>query len=274
VRSSTVAQEWGLILFSIIFVHGLNGGNFSTWTHASSGTCWPRDLLPKKVPTARILSFGYDARFLDLLDNISQNTIHDHARNMLLGLSELRRDDNTSSLPIVLVAHSMGGLLVKRALILSRNAYNSRDDLSKHIVQHVKHVVFMGTPHQGSDMQTLAMAINKIFSVASPTKPNDKILSILASKSPELSELSKEFVQLYQSESQQIHFRLTCFFEELAYCRFGRVVEPTSATMDIVSDSRSLHANHKDMVRYSTKDDPNFQVVSKCLSLIVGMATK
>lgn len=45
---------------SIVAVHGF-GGPLHTWTHDVSGKLWLRDFLPKDLPGARIMSFGYDS---------------------------------------------------------------------------------------------------------------------------------------------------------------------------------------------------------------------
>ena len=44
---------------SIWFVHGLTGDQESTWTH-SNGTFTP-DLILAQFPTARVITYGYDA---------------------------------------------------------------------------------------------------------------------------------------------------------------------------------------------------------------------
>jgi len=44
----------------IIFIHGVGGHPFDTWTADKSGTFWPRDILPKDIPYCRILTYGYD----------------------------------------------------------------------------------------------------------------------------------------------------------------------------------------------------------------------
>lgn len=50
-----------LICQSIVAVHGLGGGPVETWTHPDTGKFWLKDFLPKKLPQARIMTFGYDA---------------------------------------------------------------------------------------------------------------------------------------------------------------------------------------------------------------------
>jgi hypothetical protein len=60
VRHENACVNWATS--GIIAVHGLGGHPVKTWTHEESGVFWLKDLLPKDLPTARIFTFGYDAR--------------------------------------------------------------------------------------------------------------------------------------------------------------------------------------------------------------------
>lgn len=80
--------------FSIVFVHGLTGDREKTWTTTGSSP-WPQTLLPVEVPCARILTFGYDAKVVDLREMVSKNRIGDHAWGLVTSLSSYRDKDNT-----------------------------------------------------------------------------------------------------------------------------------------------------------------------------------
>ena len=79
--------------YSIVFVHGLNPKNNpehsdKTWTHAG-GTMWPRDLLPRKIPDARIMIFSYNS---NVAWDVSEAGVRQHA-NLLLDLVQGIRED-------------------------------------------------------------------------------------------------------------------------------------------------------------------------------------
>ena len=112
----------------IVFVHGLRGDAIDTWT--KTGVCWPRDLLPKDLPYTRVITWGYDTSIANAKSFTSQNSIFGHAQNLLSDLARTRRemdlvcqalktDRKTLTLstktnrPLVFVAHSLGGLVVK-----------------------------------------------------------------------------------------------------------------------------------------------------------------
>ena len=80
---------------SIVFVHGLYGGREATWTHERSNVFWPRDLLPRDIEDARILSFGYDAKVVKWAEPPSDATIEMHAGSLAARLVSFRSRTKT-----------------------------------------------------------------------------------------------------------------------------------------------------------------------------------
>jgi hypothetical protein len=90
------------------------GSPQNTWSKSVQGKkdevfCWPKDGLPKKLPKAQILLYGYDADVLNLLQSTPSGSITHHANNLLASLKTILPKDN----PIIFVCHSLGGILVK-----------------------------------------------------------------------------------------------------------------------------------------------------------------
>lgn len=77
----------------MVFVHGLNGDPFKTWTSESSKTFWPSDLLPSilEEERTRILVYGYDADVTSFTDGVSRDKIHNHAEHLVAELAANRR---------------------------------------------------------------------------------------------------------------------------------------------------------------------------------------
>ena len=117
----------------ICFVHGLTGDRDRTWTANSQKQPWPRTMLPPELPNARILTYGYDAYFMS--EGVSSgNRLSDHARNLITELTTNRSRD-AQNRPIIFVVHSLGGLIIKKGLLLSQD---NRDDHLKSIFKCTK----------------------------------------------------------------------------------------------------------------------------------------
>jgi hypothetical protein len=82
---------------SIVFVHGLTGGQITTWTAEGARAPWPEQLLSEDIPDARISEFGYDADVVKLWGQTGQNKIRQHAINLLSDLADMRFNSDTVS---------------------------------------------------------------------------------------------------------------------------------------------------------------------------------
>lgn len=79
----------------------------------AQGSHWPRDFLPRDCPQSRIMVWGYDSRITKGYAPSNKNNIFAHAKDLLHSL----RRERTTRRPIVFLAHSLGGLIVKEASI-------------------------------------------------------------------------------------------------------------------------------------------------------------
>ncbi|KAJ5414485.1 alpha/beta-hydrolase [Penicillium cosmopolitanum] len=237
----------------ICFLHGLTGDRRKTWTPHGQEEPWPKTLLPAFISKARILTYGYDAYALRK-SVASNNRVIDHATNLLHDLTTDRASCNASSRPIIFVAHSLGGLVCKKALLLSRN--NPESHLQE-IFDSTKGVIFMGTPHDGSRMANWtkipAAALGFVKS------SNKSLLDVLETKNQLLESLQIEFLEMVRNlQGSGRSFEVTCFFEELPLSTFGKVVPKESAVL-YGYNSISIHANHSEMVKFESSEATGFK---------------
>lgn len=77
----------------VVFVHGLNGHPYDTWTSEGSKVFWPAQLLPPilQEEKTRIVVYGYDADVTSFTDGVSPDKIHNHAEHLVAELSANRR---------------------------------------------------------------------------------------------------------------------------------------------------------------------------------------
>ncbi|KAI9863600.1 MAG: hypothetical protein M1813_003623 [Trichoglossum hirsutum] len=128
----------------IVAVHGLGGDAYGTWTH-ENGKLWLRDFLASQIPEARILTYGYDSV---VAFSKSSAEVDDFARDLLQRVNVTRKPTSEKARPLFFICHSLGGILFRQALNLAHlDAKNFRELLEK-----FARVIFMGTPHGGSDV--------------------------------------------------------------------------------------------------------------------------
>lgn len=237
----------------VCFIHGLTGDRRRTWTPNEQNEPWPRTLLPTFISKARILTYGYDA-YAIRKSVLSNNRAIDHATNLLHDLTTDRTSCNASSRPIIFVAHSLGGLVCKKALLLSRR--NPELHLQD-IFKSTKGIVFMGTPHGGSWMASWAKIPAAALSFVKSS--NRSLLAVLETDNQFLESLQLEFLEMIRGlrESGQI-FEVTCFFEELPLPKVGKVVSKESAILPGYN-SISIHANHCEMVKFESAQATGFK---------------
>ncbi|KAI9795170.1 MAG: hypothetical protein M1816_000192 [Peltula sp. TS41687] len=236
-------------LVDIVFVHGLTGNSYRTWLHEDEGVYWPVHLLSKDIPDARILVFGYDADVTKFLDPVGQNNLRDHASCLVGDLAALRNQDKCTDRKIIFIVHSLGGLVTKKALCLSEQAFEPHlHQLDRHTIA----IAFMGTPHRGSGLAPFASGIANILK-ACQMRVNREILKLLERDSEVLADVEASFAIWLRRNGSR--FNLTCFFEEL---ELRTVVHKESAKIEGWPQF-SIRANHMDMTKFAIAEDMGYQ---------------
>ncbi|CAI7640851.1 unnamed protein product [Penicillium bialowiezense] len=142
----------GSVEVDIVAVHGLNGHRERSWT-AANGTNWLCDLLPKDMPGIRVVSWGWS---LEATEKPSERTSQQSISEKLIrDLWELRSSTNTTQRPIIFIAHSAGGPIVKSALLYSKSAETGPTTDLHSIEDSTRGAIFLGSAELGSRLAGL-----------------------------------------------------------------------------------------------------------------------
>ncbi|KAH6879994.1 hypothetical protein B0T10DRAFT_412368 [Thelonectria olida] len=242
----------------IVAVHGLNGKARGTWTDKPSGMLWLEDFLPEEMPEARIMTFGYDS---SLTFSQSRGRIEDFARDLLNRLWMLRQ--SSQNRPLIFVCHSLGGIVAKKALILAHeNDHHYRD-----ILASTTGIVFMGTPHQGSDIVNwTSFLTNAVQLVSGNQIVRTNLVKDLSTHSSTLLEISKSFLP------RSSGLTIMSFVETQAEPPLQVLVVPTeSSRLGLPNEMVfPVNAHHRSICRYPSAKDQTYVLVEAALKAIVS----
>ncbi len=154
----------------------------------------------------------------------------------------------------------MGGLVVKKAYILGQN-----DDNYREIVHSSCAILFLSTPHRGTN---LAEALNRILTVSIFTHSAKQYIADLKQNSPALQDINEQFrnvaprlqvISFY--ETQQIAVGPIKFL----------VLEKDSSILGYPGEiSKPLDADHRNICKYTSQQDPNYTSVRNVLRSLMG----
>ncbi|KAK9418708.1 putative GPI inositol-deacylase [Seiridium unicorne] len=247
----------------ILFVHGLGGTSLRTWCHGRDlDNLWPRLWLPDEdgFSSARILTYGYNAHFSSKKEQASL-AIGDFANDLLFRMKYGESGpERLGQVPIVIVAHSMGGLVFKKAFI-----HGLLNDEFRDIISMIKSVLFLATPHRGTD---LAETLNKILTSSIFGHSPKDYVSELARRSPTIDELNESF-RHHASKLQIFSFyeTLTTAIGPIS----AMILDKNTAVLGYPRETpQPLIANHHDVCKFKSTDDPNYLSVLGALRSVVG----
>ncbi|KAK0714744.1 ribonuclease-like protein p/mrp subunit [Lasiosphaeris hirsuta] len=249
----------------IVAVHGLNGDAFRTFTSKTLGQCWlsDPDMLPRDLPSCRVLTFSYPATVANVLGKTSSDRILQHAQTLVAELVADRELADAVDRPIIFVCHSLGGIL---ALVYSASRTGNRIEHLRSIFVSTYGILFLATPHGGSDKAKLGSFAQKLVDSFVPTKMVDTSPQLVASietGSEVLQEITDNFVPLMK------RFCMYFFWEQHKtdlITKYDYVVEQSSAAPILDNTDRAgLPYDHRSICRFASRAAPGYRIVAAAL---------
>ncbi|PON24619.1 hypothetical protein TGAM01_v206549 [Trichoderma gamsii] len=260
----------------IIAISGLGGHAFGSFKERGGNHMWLRDALPyditggdNNIPISRVMIHGYDS---SLQNSDSFQNLEDLGTSFYSSLRSMAIAD--SYRPIILIAHSLGGLIVKETLI---SLSKSNDEEDQNLLRAVYGIAFFGVPHDGMDIKSL-------ISMAGDG-PNRFLLESIGNQSSQILGIyNRDFPHSLGGQGES---KIICFYETrlspTATLDEKGNWEMTGTAAVLVSKSSATHSRpwetgqqyicainrtHSEMVKFSSEDSEYEKVVGRIQSLV------
>ena len=271
----------------IVFVHGINGHPFGTWTSENNRIFWPAELLPHFIEEvkARVLTYGYDADTFDSAltcddqppshpprNEVGQDRIHNHAEHLVAALCANRRFRHATNHPIVFVAHSLGGIVVKRGLIYSSGKRGPHTEHLRSIAVSTHGILFLGTPHFGCDTAKWSFWSDNVTRVTLERGLHGRLMGALKPNSETLQNIERQFVEL--ASDYHIYY-----FHEMKPTKLDNgwqflVDEPSAAPVIRDVERAGIQQDHSHMCAFENRDTPGFTLVVDAIQRYAAEASE
>jgi pimeloyl-ACP methyl ester carboxylesterase len=236
---------------NVIFIHGLGGSPKGTWhpeDREDDSDFWI-SWLGTDFPDLGFWSLGYEVEPFAWRGQTMP--LIDRATNIL----DILENYELHEKPLIFVAHSMGGLLVKQIL---RNACDYGNPSWKLVVSNTKGVVYLSTPHLGSDLANLISNVNLL-------QPSVSVEE-LRMHQPQLRDLNE--VYRNRPEFQSI---LNAVYYETKKTKKVLIVDPSSANPGIAGvQSIPVGEDHLSICRPTSKDSQVYMGVKKFIKKAIS----
>ncbi|MCJ1385547.1 hypothetical protein MMC17_008670 [Xylographa soralifera] len=253
----------------IVIIHGLgNGHAYGSFKERGSEHMWLLDNLKKDCPSARILTYGYDSK---LEESNSFQTLEDLTIAFVRSLQVVREQDISAALtpkPIIFLAHSLGGLILKQAMIhMNRRGapppyHDTRLATSG--------IIFFAVPHQGLDTSFVRAIVHN--------QANEDLINEMRPNSPLLLDMRRDFNDAFPFRDSTIVYVYETKKSPTAQKNaFGKwemngpavvLVDKDSATAGRYWENEphhilSVNTNHSDIVKFGDNDEDYVRVRSQ-----------
>ena len=233
---------------SAVFIHGLGGDPYETWTSGSA--VWPA-WLAEEIDGLAVWLVGYDAPASEWQGGGMHPV--DHATAIL---SRLYIEPALAKGDLYLIGHSLGGLIIK--MMMRRAEMNDKSGTeAKSFLQRVRKVAFLATPHTGADLAQIA---NLLRVLARPSEATEA----LRRNDPNLRELTEGYRKIARDRAVD-HLVLT---ERLPLVLkgwkwgvipyripLGVIVQPDSGDPGLAVDPIPIAVDHIEIAKPRDRND-------------------
>ncbi|KAI0870893.1 hypothetical protein GGS24DRAFT_504311 [Hypoxylon argillaceum] len=248
----------------------LSLGSMAMWSHTWQDVSnapplpfWPRDLLPIACPEARIITWGYHTLRSGTMPVISQPDLFSHVNDLLRELRDLRHSTGAQQRPLIFIAHSLGGIIVKEVL---RQAEFSNVKSEQDILGSTAAAIFFGCPHRAIENEPLAVTAVAMAEATLNTKTESSVLSALCGvNSPRWGEAQEAFVRLWY------HFNFVVKSYQEGQGSTNKLINGRAESCklgDGKESAESLPADHRTMCQFKSASDSGFISLSRILQNI------
>ncbi|STQ77232.1 esterase/lipase family protein [Grimontia hollisae] len=236
----------------VVFIHGLGGNAKTTWqSNNSEKIFWPK-WLHEDIEDVCIWSIGYEAPKLTVRK--SGMGLLDRAQNVL---ETLLAEQQLSKGELILIGHSLGGLIIKQLLRLASDQNERKDAIE--LVNRVTGVAFLGSPHTGADLaQTGNSLLGRLFLKLFLHQPSAATAS-LERNDATLRELNT----WYRGWCHNKEIRHLVLVETKPYLIFGRIVKADSSDPGLKERAIPIDAHHINISKPSSKQDDIYRYIKK-----------
>lgn len=229
---------------SVVFLHGLAGDAFSTWTIGNQEShYWPR-WLDLNFPSLAVYAVRYDAEFIG-----HSQYINERALNIL---ASIRVRDNFQTKPFIFICHSLGGLVAKQ-VVLSCQSDAGINPRHQKILEMFRGIAFYATPHRGARLAALA---RDIF----PGALVGKALSDLAAGSSSIDIIHTGYKNWAEQNSRASHLA----YFETKNTAGAKIVDNVSADPGLPRTTPiALDFNHEEICKFKSCTDERYLQISQ-----------
>jgi pimeloyl-ACP methyl ester carboxylesterase len=240
-----IAEARGPKTANVIFFHGLGGDAQGTWSADSKdkASFWPA-WLAQDIEGLSVYSVGYEASVSGW--NGSAMELTDRAANVL---NLLLVNPDLGAGQLILVGHSLGGLVIKQVL---RKAADEATDRAEALsfIERVRKVAFLATPHAGSDLAGWGDRLRVLIEPSAATRSllrNDQHL--------------RDLNLWYRRWARQRGIDHLILTETKTTSLFGMIVKPDSSDPGLSSDPVPIDTDHIDIAKPLNRESEVYLLV-------------